>query len=94
MAPTPILPKVMSTSFRCHSLNMNLKTLNFKQTLYFIAVGVMNYLKSIRLSFKNQYYNHLVHNPTHLTLNLTHLLSHTQPTQYARNNCWELFQML
>lgn len=42
-------------------------------------------LKSIRLRFlKNQYYNHLVHNHAHLTLNLTHLISCTTNTMWGK----------
>lgn len=49
-----------------------------KQSILLLLV--LGTIKKYLIKFLNQYYNHLVHNHAHLTVNLTHVVSHTTNT--------------
>lgn len=51
-----------------------------KVNLNILLLLVLRTIKKYLIKFLNQYYNHLVHNHAHLTVNLTHLVSHTSTT--------------
>lgn len=58
-----------------HHCDIKKKT---KQSILLLLV--LRTIKKYLIKFLNQYYNHLVHNHAHLTVNLTHLVSHTTNT--------------
>lgn len=59
-------------------------TLKRKPNRVILLVLVLRTIKKYLIKFLNQYYNHLVHNHAHLTVNLTRLVSHTTNTIYKK----------